>query len=195
MDQTFTVDIFKMTIWPPSDEMMHARLWDFIILHPSQETICWCGSGCLSLACSGRACFYGNPGHCHKADLDHYTHLSADQRCSPQFQWKFWWYESAPLPRQSPLEWQTVFVLFSAPLFQGCLCLADVDKCLGLACLCRILRIGAEVAACPPMTLSANFRKLQVPGEIFKAEMWAHLPVSSLFCFDPFREKNLNLQY
>lgn len=25
--------------------------------------------------------------HCHNADLDHYMHLPADQRCSPQFHW------------------------------------------------------------------------------------------------------------
>lgn len=92
-------------------------------------------SGCLSLACwhvSMETC-----KRCHKADLDHYTHLPADQRCSPQFQWGFGWYERASSPCQSPLEWQTVFVLFAALLLSGCLCLADVDKCLGLVCLRR----------------------------------------------------------
>lgn len=125
----------KMTIWPPSDEMTHARLWDFIFLSASPETICWCGSGCLSLACwhvSMETC-----KRCHKADLDHYTHLPADQRCSPQFHRGFGWYERASSPCQSPLEWQTVFVLFAALLLSGCLCLADVDKCLGLVCLRR----------------------------------------------------------
>lgn len=29
----------------------------------------------------GEARFYGNPECCHKTDLDHCTHLSADQRC------------------------------------------------------------------------------------------------------------------
>ncbi len=73
-----------------------------------------------------------------------------------------------------------MFVLFAALLLWGCLCLADVDKCLGLACLRRSLRVGAEAAARPPVTLSVNHRKLKVPREIFTPDMRAHLPVYSV---------------
>lgn len=60
-----------------------------------------------------------------------------------------------------------LFVLFAALLLWGCFCLADVDKCL-------------ELALCPPVTFSVNHRKLKVPGEIFKEDMWTHMLVSAV---------------
>lgn len=132
--------------------------------HPSAppEAICWCGSGCLSVACSGCTCFYGNPEHCHKADLDHYTHLSADQRCSPQFQIASTGDMKVPLSL-SISSWVTDSVCtLCSPLLWNCLCLADVDKCLGLACLGRSLRdaqrrLSFLLWLSPPNTESLKF--------------------------------------
>lgn len=158
-----------MTIWPPPDEMMHARLWDFIILR-AEETICWRGSGCLSLVCSRCPCFYDNLEHCHKADLDHYTHLSADQRCSPQFQGEVRWYEKAVLSVNLFLsDGQTfTFRSFSVAEF---LCLDVVDKSLGFSWSCCSLIPGSEAAKSSLMTLSAKHKKLKDPEEIFTADV------------------------
>lgn len=131
--------------------------------HPSAspETICWCGSGCLSLACSGRTCFYGNPralsqswsGSLHASFCRSKVFTSISVRV-----WVIW---RGPYPCQSPLEWQTVFVLFAALLLWGCLCLAESDKCLGLACLRRSQLRSGYVSSydffCQPQKTFSSF--------------------------------------
>lgn len=95
----------------------------------------------------GGACFYGNPPSAVTKLIWITTRISLQIKgVSPQFLWEFGWYEKGPSLCQSPHEWQTVFVLFAALLSWACLCVADVDKCLGLARSWRSLRGGCETS-------------------------------------------------
>lgn len=108
--------------------------------HPSAspEAICWCGSGCLSVAGAG-CTFLWKPqalsqswsGSLHASFCRSKVFTSISER-------EHGWYESAPLSVNLLLS-DSVCTLCS-PLLWACLCLADVDKCLGLACLSRSLR-------------------------------------------------------
>lgn len=155
--------------------------------HPSasQEAICWCGSGCLSLACLGASMFLWKPGALSQSWSGSLHASSCRSKVFTSISEGVWVIWKGPSLCQSPLEWQTVFILFGALLLWGCLCLADVYKCLGLACLRISLGVSAEVATHPPVTFSANHRKLAVPWEIFHIRYVS--PLSTLFCFDAFR--------
>lgn len=174
----FCCGYFEMKIWPPTDEMMHARVR---LRHPSAflQAICWCGSGCFSPPCLGRACFYGNPKHRHKNRSGSLLASFCRSKVFTSISEGVW------------AIWKGLFPSVSL-LLSDRQCLYSLQPCLwGVVCVWLmwisvwdwLTNAGAQRQICVLLvSFSAKQRKLKVPVD------FSRLP-SSLFCFDSFTEK------
>lgn len=145
--------------------------------HPSAspEAICWCSPGCLILAWLG-------PGHVSMETLRTVTKLiRITTRIFLQIKGAHLNFRESLGDMKGPA--RSVSLLLSDRqcvyslqpfLLTGCLCLADVDKCLGLLYFHRSLKAVVEVAwRCLSL-------KCKVPGGNSAANLWTRLQV--YFC-------------
>lgn len=132
----------KLLLWIFKDENMASVRWNdacqivrLHLLSVFPQAICWCGSGCFSLVCLWSTCFYGNPPqHCHKAGSGSVHASLCGSKVFTSISEGVWVIWKGPPPCQSPVEWQSMFVLFAA-FCCGVVCVWL--KCLRLTYLCR----------------------------------------------------------
>lgn len=161
-----------------NDACQNVRLY-----HPS-ASICWCSSGCLSLACLGRTCFYGNQ-HTRSQSWSGSLHASfCRSEVFTSISEEFGWYESS---------------LSVSPWVTGNVCTLRSPFWCGVACvwlMCirifnwlayTLVWVSAQRWLHILQSSSANHKKLTLPGEILHIR-YVSSP-SSLFCFDAFQRK------
>lgn len=153
--------------------------WDFVILQPFYKPSGWCGSGCFSPPCLGRACFYGNPKHRHKSRSGSLLASFCRSKVFTSISEGVW------------AIWKGLFPSVSL-LLSDRQCLYSLQPCLwGVVCVWLmwisvwdwLTNAGAQrQIRVLLVSFSAKQRKLKVPGD------FSRFP-SSLFCFDSFTEK------